>query len=93
MGRFLPVCFYQKPTISRQSAFGEMQEAAKCLELGGKRTFSPRRIKSLLTTAKKSFRQSRKPYPIALQAAQGEFALRLPHMLSSRLDLCLIRQA
>jgi hypothetical protein len=26
LGRFLPMWFYQKPTISRQVAFGEMQK-------------------------------------------------------------------
>jgi hypothetical protein len=38
MGRFLPVCFFPKPTISREAAFGEIQNAAERQELGGKRT-------------------------------------------------------
>jgi hypothetical protein len=38
VGRFLPVCFYQQPTISRQSAIGEDKEVAERQKLGGQRT-------------------------------------------------------
>jgi hypothetical protein len=36
----MPVCFYQKSTISRQAAFGEMQNATERQKLGGKQTQS-----------------------------------------------------
>jgi hypothetical protein len=40
MGRFVPVCFYQKPTISRQASFGEMLNAAERQKLGGMLPFN-----------------------------------------------------
>jgi hypothetical protein len=39
LGRKPKVCFYQKPAISRQAAFGEMQNAAERQKLGGRRTY------------------------------------------------------
>jgi len=39
-GRLLPVCFYQQPTISRQSAIGEDKEVAERQKLGGKLTLA-----------------------------------------------------